>query len=223
MANPERGEVALTISERIYVLILDIEAIGAIERGSGVPLADALAQLAAADYTARIVHVFLVALLSRRHPQLTASMIGEIVAISDMATLRPIIFEAVRVAFPDPREDGSSNPEAPRKEQAVTRWIDLAPDWIEAGYNYELFWRSTPRQIERHLIAAKKRREREAEQRRADLWLMAALVRADRLPDFEAFVHPNPERPKGSLAERMRQTMERFAPRDGFGKMSPGT
>jgi len=64
------------------------------------------------------------------------------------------------------------------------------------------------------MIAAERRRERQAEVWRAELWTAAALARGDKLPDFETFVHAKPA-DASSLEERMRKTMGGLALRMG--------
>jgi len=78
MANPERGEVDLVVNKRRFILLLDIEAITAIERVSGERLAAAVQRLSDAEFPIRLLVLFATAMLARRHPDLTAGMIGEL-------------------------------------------------------------------------------------------------------------------------------------------------
>ena len=63
-------------------------------------------------------------------------------------------------------------------------------DFLEADYSEDLFWSLTPRQVETHLAATRRRRVREHNERVQQAYLTARLFHADprRMPKVERFL-----------------------------------
>jgi hypothetical protein len=82
MANPERGQVALTVEDRTYTLILDMNALCELEELLSTPsqaVTAAQAFVAAANLSYRHVRALVWAALRRHHPDLTLSAVGDLI------------------------------------------------------------------------------------------------------------------------------------------------
>lgn len=80
--------------------------------------------------------------------------------------------------------------------------------WVTAGFDAARFWNITPREIDREMRAAMKRREIEADERMSMAWHIAAFTRVDhkkfpKLKDVLGRVSrgtPKPQSPDVQLA-----------------------
>lgn len=66
----------------------------------------------------------------------------------------------------------------------------MLTDFLEADYSEDLFWSLTPRQVETHLTATRRRRLREHNERVRQAHLTARLFHMDpkRMPKVERFL-----------------------------------
>jgi hypothetical protein len=60
-----------------------------------------------------------------------------------------------------------------------TDWDRLHSNWVAAGFDPARFWNITPREVEREMTAARKRREIEADERMSLAWYIAAFTRVE--------------------------------------------
>lgn len=82
MANPERGEVALKVGDRTYVLVLDMDAICMAEEAMSRPgelVTIGQIFIAAAHKSQRHLRSLVWAALQRHHPQMDLKQAGDLV------------------------------------------------------------------------------------------------------------------------------------------------
>jgi hypothetical protein len=75
--------------------------------------------------------------------------------------------------------------------------------WVSLGFDPERFWQITLREVDREMRGARKRLEREADERMSLAWHIVALDRTKKLPKLETLLIGN----KGTRNSR-RQTPE---------------
>ena len=82
MANPERGEVALPIGDRVYTLVTDMAArcqVEALFQTDDKPFAYAKVALFAASYSETHIRAIVWGALRRYHPEITLVQAGELI------------------------------------------------------------------------------------------------------------------------------------------------
>jgi hypothetical protein len=60
--------------------------------------------------------------------------------------------------------------------------------WVEAGFDPARFWMITPKEFDREMRGARKRLEREADERMSLAWHIVALDRTKKLPKLETLL-----------------------------------
>lgn len=61
-------------------------------------------------------------------------------------------------------------------------------NWVAAGFDPARFWAITPKEVNRELHGALRRREREADERMSLAWHVVALDRTKKLPKLETLL-----------------------------------
>lgn len=82
MANPERGEVAFTVGDRVYTLVLDMNAICELEELLSTPthpVTSAQVFVLAANYSYRHIRALVWAALRRHHKDVTLEAVGDLI------------------------------------------------------------------------------------------------------------------------------------------------
>jgi hypothetical protein len=118
MANPHRGEVALTVGDKAYTLSFGINAMCELEallKRSIVEVALELEMVATAPTTLRMSTIRAVtwAALRDHHPSITEHEAGEIVGEAGFAKVMEVVLQAIHAAFPaSAGKGGGSRPPA---------------------------------------------------------------------------------------------------------------
>lgn len=82
MANPERGEIALTIGDRVYTLVTDFNArceVEALFQTDDKPFGYEKVALFAASYSSTHLRAIVWGALRRYHPEITLVQAGELI------------------------------------------------------------------------------------------------------------------------------------------------
>lgn len=112
MANPVKGEMPLVLADgRRFTLVLDMEALLAVEDATGKPLPEVMARAAAGFLTA--MAAIAQAAFLRHHPEVTRA---EVLAIlqTDQGALSDALGKASETAFPTQSAGGNGGPKARR-------------------------------------------------------------------------------------------------------------
>lgn len=109
MANRERGEVELIVGERTYTLVLDIDAMCALEEYFSTPTHEAtwdeIEQRVQRGASVRMLRALIWAMLQRHHPDVTIVESGRIVSdMGGLPGLITVVSKAMRAATPDPED-----------------------------------------------------------------------------------------------------------------------
>ena len=60
--------------------------------------------------------------------------------------------------------------------------------WVSLGFDAQRFWQITPKEFDREMRGARKRLEREADERMSLAWHIVALDRTKKLPKLETLL-----------------------------------
>lgn len=104
--NPIKGEASLKLSDgREYVLVLDFEALVEVETLTGKPAPQVMSEFSQGFVGA--VRALLFGALRRRHPDITAVEVGEMI-VSDTDAVTLAMVTAVGSSMPKPAEGKES-------------------------------------------------------------------------------------------------------------------
>jgi hypothetical protein len=118
MANGQRGEVSLTVSGRTYTLVLNTNAMAAIETHLSTPAKDVTWD----EFWPRVLRgsvraicVLLWGMSRKHHPELTVDDVGELVdAVGGLPGLVSVVSAANTSATPDPEDLKATGVETPK-------------------------------------------------------------------------------------------------------------
>ena len=110
MANKQKGEVAVTVGQKRYVLCYSVNALCELEGATGKRFVDLAAELSdPARVTIKVVRDFFHAVLIEHQPDVTLREAGDImVKAGGMLAIMTKINESLVLAFPEAKE--SSRP-----------------------------------------------------------------------------------------------------------------
>lgn len=128
MVNRERGEVSLTVGERTYTLVLNTNAMAAIEDHLSTPLREVTWESfweRIAKGSVRAIRVLLWGMARKYHPELTVEAIGELVdSVGGLEGLTRVLHAAQGATTPDADDAATlaeANHDRPRTAQATRR------------------------------------------------------------------------------------------------------
>lgn len=110
MANPHRGEKAITIDGKEYTLVFTANTICEIEDALDKSILEIQGQFARLS----VVRTLLWAGLQEKHPGITLKAAGDMLGTAGSKVLGPAIFEAMVAAFPKTDAEAKAGPENPR-------------------------------------------------------------------------------------------------------------
>lgn len=124
MANPERGELALTVKDCVFTVVLDFEAMATAEgfmsaaEGRNVPIAEILVAAASPVPSYRHMRALMCGALRRHHPEMTPEQVGQfIVDAGGPEALIKLIKKMRGLSEPE----GTGRPRKARQPQTKTR------------------------------------------------------------------------------------------------------
>lgn len=121
MANPERGEVSITVDETTYTMVFNMGAMIAAEEKAeaiGMPLTWDEIVTRADKGSARCFRLFIWAMLSKHHPQLTLDQVSDLIdQVGGAIGMQRAVQAAHRGLQPDPKDAQALGP-APRPRRA---------------------------------------------------------------------------------------------------------
>lgn len=128
MANPERGEVALTIGDRTYTLVLDMDGICQAEAALSSP--GQIVSITEIFYGAAIgsqrhARVLVWASLRRHHPDLSLERAGELMGEFGGAEKFFEVVKALRASTEPDAEDRPARPQTARQAGTGARVTSL--------------------------------------------------------------------------------------------------
>lgn len=124
MANPERGELALTVKDRQYTMVLDFEALATAEGvmshedGRNVPIAEIIVAACSPAPSYRHMRALMIGALKSNHPSMTPAEVGQfIVDAGGPQSLLKSIAKLRGLSEPE----GESRPPKARRSKAGAR------------------------------------------------------------------------------------------------------
>lgn len=122
MANPERGEISLTIGETTYTMVFNMGAMIAAEEKAesiGMPLTWDEIVTKADKGSARCFRLFIWAMLAKHHPSLTLDQVSDLIdVVGGAAGMQRAVEAGRRAVTADPKDVQALGPR-PRKARAV--------------------------------------------------------------------------------------------------------
>ena len=124
MANPERGEVSITVGETTYTMVFNMGAMIAAEEKAeaiGMPLTWDEIVTKADKGSARCFRLFIWAMLHKHHRTLTLDQVSDLIdQVGGAAGMQRAVAAGHRGATPDPKDVQALGPAPrPRKARAV--------------------------------------------------------------------------------------------------------
>lgn len=124
MANPERGEVSITVGETTYTMVFNMGAMIAAEEKAeaiGMPLTWDEIVTKADQGSARCFRLFIWAMLIKHHPQVTLDQVSDLIdQVGGALGMQRAVQAAHRSVQPDRRDvQALGSTPRPRKARAV--------------------------------------------------------------------------------------------------------
>lgn len=119
MANPHRGEVALTVGDLEYKLSFSINAICELEDALDMPVAKVAEALNdSASIRMSMIRTVVWAALRDHHEAVTVKEAGQIATDAGVPVVMEAIGKAFTLAFPEPEAQGKANPQKAARRAA---------------------------------------------------------------------------------------------------------
>jgi len=111
MANPHRGQVAITVGDLELTLSFSVNAICELEDALDLPVSKIAEKLNDPEnLRMSLVRTVIWAALQDSHPEIDMQTAGNIATVAGTAKIMEKVGEAFQIAFPDAQKGGASRP-----------------------------------------------------------------------------------------------------------------
>lgn len=116
MANPQKGEVSVTLDGQQYTLALTLNAMVEIEDLFGIPFMQVCEK--AEEASPKHIRGLIWATLRKHHKELTVEQVGDLVDGGNLGALSAVLGRVVKVGSPDAKDLPKGKSENPTKARA---------------------------------------------------------------------------------------------------------